>query len=427
MEINFFKGFSFIILFSYSICSNDDYLIFKASLTDVYPAYDFIRDHLVLQNQRYKIPLMSLYIGSPPVEYKFTISTELYLTWMGDSVLNKTFHNSQLYCPDNSSTFVQISKEEEEPLNVHYHSKKMIGNLVSDIMHIEDKSFNFTFVLVNETDNFYVNRISGIIGIFKEYHGGSVYANPSYNILNVFERSGIIGKKKFSFDFSNKNSSYHYITFGKTYKNMSYCDSNYRFLTLIWYCDLYGITFNNKNISTGEILYFESSIPYITLSDNLGDSLFNEIISFNKYCHRLKSGEKKEFLICNGNYDELLQKELIFHVGLIEVPVKIKDIAQENYYDDEDLSNGKYILLKLFREIGGDSSTFGAIIFKNRIVTFDQDNHAIGFSKYYDYDNTKSPPVFINKIKKYILISNIILELAFTCNIILNYYFYLKN
>lgn len=425
MEINFYKGFSFIILFSYSICSNENYMSFKASLTDVYPAYDFIRDDPILQNQKYKIPLMSLYIGTPPVEYKFTISTELYLTWMGNSILNKTFHHSQLYCPDNSSTFIKMAKEEEEPLRVHYHSKMMFGSLVSDIMHIEDQNFNFTFVLVNQTDNFFVNRISGIIGIVKEYHGGSVYGNPNYNILNVLERSGTIAKRKFSFDFSNKNSSFHYITFGKTYKNMSYCDSNYRFLTLIWYCDLYGITFNNKKFPTGELLYFESSIPYITVSDKLGDVLFDEITTFNQHCYRRKSGKKMEFLICDGDFEGLLQNELLFHLGTIEVPVKIKDIAQEGFYD-EDLSRGKYYLLKLFREIGGDSSTFGAIIFKNRIVTFDQDNHAIGFSKYYDYD-INPPSVFINKIKKFILISNIIIEFTFTCSIIFNYYFYLKN
>ena len=132
-------------------------------------------------------------------------------------------------------------------------------------------------------------------------------------------------------------------------------------------------------------MYFESAIPYITLSDRLGKEVFEGIKEKHPDCYFRESEDKVQFVLCEGSYNELIKEELMFTLGTITVPIKIKDFIQGGFYD-EATGRGRYYLLKIFREFNVDSSTFGAIAFKNRIVTFDIDNHAIGFSKYFDDD-----------------------------------------
>ena len=376
--------FSFLNAMLLVLCESEDYVSFHSSLTEIYPAYDYIRNSPLLKNLIYKIPVFSLKIGTPPREYNCTISTELYLTWLADASLSKTFIKSPLYNPSESSSFHKGT--DEQLLSVHFNSKKMNGTLNSDLFIYDyDGRYNFTFVLVNQTDELMVFKLSGIIGIIKGYSGNSVYTKYQNSFMNVLEGSGLISKRKFSFDFSRKNSSYHYVTFGKTYSNMSYCDSNFRFLDAVWYCDLYGIQYGDKNYSTAELLYFESAIPYITLSDRLGKEVFEGIKEKHPDCDFRESEDKVQFVLCEGSYNELIKEELMFTLGTITVPIKIKDFIQGGFYD-EATGRGRYYLLKIFREFNVDSSTFGAIAFKNRIVTFDIDNHAIGFSKYFDDD-----------------------------------------
>lgn len=376
---------SFITTVLYVICESEDYVSFHSSLTEIYPAYDYIRNSHLLKNLIYKIPVFSLKIGTPPKEYNFTISTELYLTWLADASLSKTFIKSPLYNTSESSSFHKGT--DDQLLAVHFNSKKMNGTLNSDLF-IYDGRYNFTFVLVNHTDELMVFKLSGIIGIIKGYSGNSVYNKYQNSFMSVLEGSGLITKRKFSFDFSRKNSSFHYVTFGKTYTNMSYCDSNFRYLDAVWYCDLYGISYGDKNYSTSELLYFESAIPYITLSDRLGEEVFEGIKKKHPDCYFRESEDKVQFVICEESYSELIKEELVFTLGTITVPIKIKDFIQGGFYD-EATGRGKYYLLKIFREFNVDSSTFGAIAFKNRIVTFDLDNHAIGFSKYFEDDIAK--------------------------------------
>ena len=97
--------FSFLNAMLFVLCESEDYVSFHSSLTEIYPAYDYIRNSPLLKNLIYKIPVFSLKIGTPPKEYNFTISTELYLTWLADASLSKTFIKSPLYNPSESSSF----------------------------------------------------------------------------------------------------------------------------------------------------------------------------------------------------------------------------------------------------------------------------------------------------------------------------------
>lgn len=369
-----------LLTLNFCLCDSERSLSFKATLTKTYPAYEFIRTSPILQNLKYKIPKFTLSIGEPSKNYWFTLSTDLYLTWIADSSLNKTFLNANLYNKSDSSSF--ISQGNENIVNVHHHKLKMNGIIISDLIHVGNTSKRFNFTLVENTNNKLVMEgLSGVIGIMKSYLGSSTYSSFHNSFIDTLIRGEIIDKRKFSFDFYSKNKSEHEISFGKTYSGMKYCDSNFRYLEHLWYCDLKTVSFNGKNFTTNEALFFESTVPYFILSDKIGEEIFKEITEKYSHC-KMMNGEINNFILCEGSDDGIIEEEIIYELDYqVYVNIKFIDIMAKGYYE-LDGKRVNYYVPKIFWEKGADSCVFGALVFKNRRVTFDTDNHCIGFSQY---------------------------------------------
>jgi hypothetical protein len=128
--------------------------------------------------------------------------------------------------------------------------------------------------------------------------------------------------------------------------------------------------------------------------------------------------DNKEFIVCeDGNNSNIRHEQLVFMFDHnVEVVIKLSDVYQHG-------------VLMLFRELGGDASSFGAVVFKNRIVVFDQEAKAIGFSEYHTpiHNNNNNYSIYKKQMYVLIIISNclcILLMLFITYQKVCNIYNY---
>ena len=342
---------------------------FNATFINVKPMFTFITSSPILNQCQYTLPSITLNIGTPQQQYTFIISTETYLSYI---IHYNTTTTSATFTYDNATL--------NDLVNGHYHSYKLYGYIGKDIMRVDSSNeISFAFINVNESDNTCDNiGISGSIGIMKKYMSvyDRIYSNENYSFINTLEEHDVIDKRRFAFDFTSEDDIRHEVTFGKRYANLSYCDSSYRYLSNIWYCDFIGVKYDNEVIvSTEEIMYFETQFPYIILSDKTGKAVFERLLLKYTMCNTHQS-DNKEFIVCEDVNNSIMHEQLVFMFDHnVEVVIKLSDIYQHG-------------VLMLFRELGGDASSFGAVVFKNRIVVFDQEAKAIGFSEYHIHTHT---------------------------------------
>ena len=357
-------------------------IAFNATFINVKPMYTFITSSHILNKCHYTLPSITLNIGTPQQQYTFIISTETYLSYIIHYNTTTT---------TTSSTFTYDNATLNDLVNGHYHNHKLYGYIGKDIMHVDSSNeITFAFINVNESDSTCNNiGISGSIGIMKKYMSvyDRIYSNENYSFINTLEEHDVIDKRRFAFDFTSEDDIKHEITFGKRYTNLSYCDSSYRYLSNIWYCDFVGVKYHNEVIvRTEEIMYFETQFPFIILSDKTGKAVFERLLLKYTMCN-VDQSDNKEFIICEDvSNSGIMHEQLVFMFDHnVEVVIKLSDVYQHG-------------VLMLFRELGGDASSFGAVVFKNRIVVFDQDAKAIGFSEYHIHSHT---PIHNNNNNKY--------------------------
>lgn len=406
-----------VIVFIINVVSGFHYIdtgksiAFNATFINVKPMFTFITSSPILNQCQYTLPSITLNIGTPQQQYTFIISTETYLSYI---IHYNTTTTSATFTYDNATI--------NEIVNGHYHNHKLYGYIGKDIMRVDSSNeIMFAFINVNESDYTCNNvGISGSIGIMKKYMSvyDRIYSNENYSFINTLEDKDVIDKRRFAFDFTSEDELRHEITFGKRYTNLSYCDSSYKYLSNIWYCDFIGVKYNGDVIvHAEEIMYFETQFPYIILSDKTGKAVFERLLMKYTMCNTHQS-DNKEFIVCeDGSNSNIRHEQLVFMFDHnVEVVIKLSDVYQHG-------------VLMLFRELGGDASSFGAVVFKNRIVVFDQEAKAIGFSEYHTPIHTHTPIYSIYKKQMYVLIiiSNclcIILMLVITYQKVCNIYKY---
>ena len=373
--------------------------------------------------------ITNISVGTPPQYFRILLDTStIYLMiFPYDTKSKMNIKNKFNYSA--SSTFNYISDFE---FNTEYLENHISAETVNDTITIADMTLNFSFLLINDSDEFPdFNDIDGILGIGYKYE--ELNSNMElFSLLEQLYNNTLISKKVYYINFENDNKGI--VQFGKKNKlllknNIGKCipphDGIKNMLIGKWQCVIKRIYIGKymKNFTIYEreenkidFITFDTGINFITVPEAffnfIGKKLSKYINNNTCFYETLKGKRVYKRIKCINNFPHLFYySDIYFTVG-----DHIMVLPYQSIYSDID--NYTYFNMITY-ENNTNEFELGQILLKNFLIEFDKSSETISFySKDYAID-TKVNKLNVFKTFSiffiiYAIVTYIIYKLLFT-------------